>query len=72
MSGMQKWIVNTLPDNLKNERTITCFEINYLSEVFMNELVEIELGWSGEEESLMLGSLKRGEKEVCRVKLLFD
>jgi len=66
------WIMKTLPYTIRKEKRITSFEINYLSEVFVNEKVNIELGWSSENESLMLGRLKRNEKEVCRVKISFD
>jgi acyl-ACP thioesterase len=66
------WIVNTLPDEIKNEKNITSFEINYLSEVFADELVNIELGWNDDDKNLMLGSLKRSDKEVCRVRIIFD
>lgn len=66
-----KWIMDTLPDTVKKEKNITCFEINYLSEVFVNELVDVGLGWDVASENLLLGSLKRNEKEVCRVKILF-
>jgi acyl-ACP thioesterase len=66
------WIMSTLPEDLIKEKSITSFEINYLSEVFADELVDVELGWSDDDKNLMLGSLKRNDKEVCRVKLLFD
>ena len=66
------WIIKTLQDNIKKERDITCFEINYLSEVFVDEMVNVELGWSDNKNNLLLGSLKRNNKEVCRVKISFE
>ncbi len=66
------WIMKTLPESIREEKNITSFEINYLSEVFADETVEIELGWSDNKKNLMLGRLKRNDKEVCRVKISFE
>ncbi len=65
------WIMKTLPEDIRTEKRISSFEINYLSELFANESVEIELGWSDEDKDFMLGRLIRNDKEVCRVKLEF-
>ena len=67
-----EWIFNTLPAKILKERNLICYEINYMAEVFVDEMVEVELGWDQTAENLMLGSVKRGNKEVCRVKLLFE
>ncbi len=66
-----KWVLDTLPDAIIKEKSINCFEINYMSEVFSDELVDVELGWNDGNKSFLLGSLKRNEKEVCRVKMIF-
>ncbi len=67
-----EWIFNTLPAEILKERSLICYEINYMAEVFVDERVEVELGWEQTAENLMLGSVKRGDKEVCRAKLLFE
>ena len=67
-----EWVFNTLPAKILKKRKLICYEINYMAEVFVDEKVEVELGWDLSAENLMLGSVKRGDKEVCRVKLLFD
>ena len=67
-----EWIFNTLPVEILKERSLICYEINYMAEVFVDERVEVELGWEQTAENLMLGSVKRGDKEVCRAKLLFE
>ncbi len=67
-----EWIFNTLPAEILKERSLICYEINYMAEVFVDERVEVELGWEQISENLMLGSVKRGDKEVCRAKLLFE
>ena len=67
-----EWVFNTLSAKILKERTLICYEINYMAEVFVDETVNVELGWDLTDKNLMLGSVKRGDKEVCRVKLLFD
>jgi acyl-ACP thioesterase len=66
------WIMKVLPNSIKEEKKITSFEINYLSEVLVNETIKIELGRSDNNKNLMLGSLIRGDREVCRVKISFE
>ena len=66
------WIMKALPQSIREERKITSFEINYLSEVFANETIGIELGRSDNNKNIMLGRLTRGDKEVCRVKISFE
>ncbi len=67
------WIMKALPQkSIREERKITSFEINYLSEVFANETIGIELGRSDSNKNIMLGRLTREDKEVCRVKMSFE
>lgn len=67
-----EWVFNTLPAKILKERKLLCYEINYMAEVFVDERVEVELGWDQANDNFMLGRVKRGDKEVCRVKLLFE
>ncbi|NPA37145.1 MAG: hypothetical protein GXO47_09895 [Chlorobi bacterium] len=66
-----QWLINTLPENIKTEMQISCFEINYLAEVFEGETLNITLGKSNDNSRLILGNIKRDNKEVCRAKILF-
>ena len=63
------WILNTIPEEIK--RPITCFEINYLSEVFSGESIIAKTGYSPESPDIMLGTILKDGKEACRVKIHF-
>ncbi len=65
------WVLSTLPDDLHNKKNISRFEINYIAEVFANETLNIEIGVADDGTNLLLGSIKREDKEVCRAKIHF-
>ena len=67
-----QWFMNAIPQDLKDEKDITCFEINYLAEVFANETLNVEIGNAGNDANLLLGSIKRNNREVCRAKIHFE
>lgn len=66
-----KWFIEALPDTIKNENSISSFEINYLLEVFANESLDIETGTLNNTDKQLFGSIKRAGKEVCRTKITF-
>ncbi len=66
------WIMKTLPVSISKNKKLTSFEINYLSEVFVNEIIKIEMGPSDNSKDTILGLLKKDEKEVCRVIFSFE
>jgi len=66
------WILNTLPDDFQNKKNISRFEINYLAEVFANETLNVEIGAADDDTTLLLGSIKRENREVCRAKIHFE
>jgi len=65
------WIWDTLPSTLKN-REIHRFEINYLAEVFADEIINISIGKSPEDDHQTLAVIFRDNKEVCRARLMFQ
>ena len=66
-----KWFIESLPDTTKKENSISSFEINYLSEVFANETLDIETGMRTTTGKQLFGSIKRAGNEVCRTKITF-
>ena len=66
------WFMSALPEELKDSKNISCFEINYIAEVFANETLDVEIGNGGNDTSLLLGSIKRNNREVCRAKIHFE
>jgi len=66
------WFMSAIPEDIKNKKDITCFEINYLAEVFANETLNVEIGSADNDANLLLGSIKRNNREVCRAKIHFE
>ena len=64
------WIMESIPQDVREKMDIACFEINYLSEVFAGENITAETGKSTDDPSVMLGSIKKENKDVCRVKIM--
>jgi acyl-ACP thioesterase len=66
-----KWFINAIPQEIINEKNITSFELNYLAEVFANETLNVEIGNTDNDTTLLLGSIKRNNREVCRAEIHF-
>lgn len=67
-----EWMIDAIPYEILENSDLRSYEINYLSEVKINEPLEISLGWESEDKNVLLGNVKKEEKLSCQVKMVFD